>query len=105
MNKQSKLLSKMFRIKCLKKEISFDCRNKGAEVNNSICIGANRTNYFPKQKKKTTTYNHNITEKNKELPNKANRNCYSQRQSAAKEGGAVSKRRRGGFEKVRAGRG
>jgi len=48
----------MFRIKCLKIEISFNCRNKGAEVNNSICIGANRTNYLPKQKRRqrhTTT--------------------------------------------------
>ena len=40
-----------------------------------------------------------------EVPKRAKKRCYSQRRSAAGEAGAVSKRQRGRFEKVRAGRG
>jgi len=90
---------------CLKIEISFNCRNKGADVNNSICIGANRTNCLSKQKKVDNDIQPQHHRKNNEVPKRAKKRCYSQRRSAAGEAGAVSKRQRGRFEKVRAGRG
>ena len=36
---------------CLKLEISFNCRNKGAEANNCIYIGTKKINNLPKRKK------------------------------------------------------
>jgi hypothetical protein len=41
----------MIRMICLKLEISFNCRNKGAEANNCIYIGTKKINNLPKRKK------------------------------------------------------